>query len=199
VPPSWPTCTRPFGALLRAAVATIDQHGLKRRHLARHATDAETFFRELSGAAFCSEAAEALCKRLLKYQDKLFTFLGRDGVSWNNNPAENAIKQFAWYREIADGSFSEDGLKQYLVLLSVCQTCRFKGASFFRFLVSGLRNIDPFCRHRSSRRRLPAAQVYPKDFIPPHLVSLRTRRSKHETCPEEADGQEPWFPQEDPA
>ena len=31
--------TRPFGILLRSAVATIDKHGLKRRHLVKHAGD----------------------------------------------------------------------------------------------------------------------------------------------------------------
>jgi hypothetical protein len=52
-------------------------------------------------------------KRLLKYQDKLFTFLNHDGVPWNNNNAEHAVKKFADYREIADGQFSESGLKEY--------------------------------------------------------------------------------------
>ena len=39
----------------------------------------------------------------------------------------------------------ESGLSDYLVLLSICQTCRYKGVSFLKFLVSGLRDIDSFC------------------------------------------------------
>jgi hypothetical protein len=183
--------TRPFGVLLRAAVATIDEHGLKRRHLAKHRPEVESFFRGLSAAAFGSEAAEGLRTRLLKYRDKLFTFLDYDGVPWNNNNAEHAIKQFAWYREIANGQFSEQGLKEYLVLLSICQTCRFKGHSFFRFLVSGLQDVDAFCRNKSKRRRFPAAQVYPKGFTPPHILSLHKRRSKYETCHKGAETQMP--------
>jgi hypothetical protein len=40
----------------------------------------------------------------------LFTFLDHDGVPWNNNNAEHAVKRFADYREMADGHFSEQGL-----------------------------------------------------------------------------------------
>jgi hypothetical protein len=36
---------------------------------------------------------------LEKNRDKLFTFLEYDGVSWNNNNAEHAIKAFARLRE----------------------------------------------------------------------------------------------------
>ena len=31
-------------------------------------------------------------KRFGKYGDRLFTFLSHDGVPWNNNLAENAVK-----------------------------------------------------------------------------------------------------------
>jgi len=48
---------------------------------------------------------------LIKYQDKLFTFLRHDGVPWNNNNAENAIRQFAYYREVAAGRLKEDRLR----------------------------------------------------------------------------------------
>jgi hypothetical protein len=37
-----------------------------------------------------------LRERLLKYRDKLFTFLWHDGVARNNNTAEKAIKRFAY-------------------------------------------------------------------------------------------------------
>jgi len=57
------------------------------------------FFETLAPLSFRSEAAEALRQRLLKNRDKLFTFVGHDGVPWNNNNAENAIKRFAYYRE----------------------------------------------------------------------------------------------------
>jgi hypothetical protein len=159
--------TRPFGALLRAIVTTIDEHGLKRTHLQKHKQDVESFFRVLSEPMFRSEAAESLRSRLTKYRDKLFTFIDHDGVPWNNNNAENAIKRFAYYREETTGMLKERGLSDYLVLLSIYQTCRYKGVSFLKFLVSGQREVDSFCARKRPRQRPPAIQVYPKGFISP--------------------------------
>ena len=49
-------------------------------------------------------------QRFARYRGKLFTFLDHDGVPWNNNNAEHAVKGFAYYREVADGMLTEDGL-----------------------------------------------------------------------------------------
>jgi hypothetical protein len=170
--------TRPFGVLLRSAVATIDEHGLKRRHLVKHAGDVQAFFRRLAEQSFQSEAAETLQKRLMKYKDKLFTFIEYDGVPWNNNNAEHAIKAFARYREYAQGMISEKGLGDYLVLLSLYQSCRYRGMSFLKFLKSGMRNVDDFCKRGKPGRGqgLPAIQLYPKRFTPPHLLWGKKKR-----------------------
>src|SRR5207249_3266346 len=37
--------THPFGTLLRSIVTTVDQHGLKRRHLQKHKRAVEEYFR----------------------------------------------------------------------------------------------------------------------------------------------------------
>ena len=161
--------TQPFGGLLRAVVETVDEHGLKRRHLQKHKRDVDGFFRNLTEHTFRSEAADSLRNRLVKYQDKLFTFIDHDGVPWNNNNAENAIKKFAYYREDTAGIMSEEGLSDYLVLLSIYQTCRYKEVSFLKFLVSGQRDVDSFCMKKRSQRRWPTIQVYPKGFVPPHF------------------------------
>jgi len=42
-----------------------------------------------------------------KYGSRLFTFLDYDGVPWNNNNAEHAIKGFGEDRRFADGRFTE--------------------------------------------------------------------------------------------
>ena len=82
-------------------------------------------------------------------------------MPWNNNNAEHAIKPFAYYREVADGQITEAGLTDYLVLLSVYQTCKYKGVSFLKFLLSRETDIDVFRRERRqeearvSRRNLP--------------------------------------------
>ena len=138
--------TRPFGTLLRNIVTTVDQHGLRRRHLERHNPEVEDFFRKLGEQHFQSEAAEGLRTRLNKNRGKLFTFIHHDGVPWNNNNAENAIKRFAYYREDTVGLMKESGLTSYLVLLSICHTCRYKGVSFLKFLLSREQDVDVFCQ-----------------------------------------------------
>jgi Transposase IS66 family len=167
--------TGPFGALLRDIVTTIDQHGLKRCHLKKHDRGVARFFESLVGQSFRSEAAEALRQRLLKNRDKLFTFIQHDGVPWNNNSAENAIKRFAYYREDTVGVMKEAGLADYLVLLSLCHTCRYRGLSFLKFLLSRERDLDAFGTPGRAKRRRPVIEVYPKGFVPPHLARLRNK------------------------
>ena len=136
-----------FGKLLRTVVATIDRFGLKHRHLGKHNREVDRFFDGLSGQAHRSEVAEGYQNRLLKYRDKLFAFMHHDGVPWNNNNAEHAMKRFAYYRETADGQMSEAGLNEYLVLLSIYLTCKYKAISFLRFLLSQEKDIDVYRNH----------------------------------------------------
>ena len=79
-----------------------------------------------------------------KNRDRLFTFLDFDDVPWNNNNAEHAIKAFASLRRVIGGRTTEKGLNDFLVLLSVCETCKYKNVGFLDFLRSGSRDIDEF-------------------------------------------------------
>src|SRR6266567_7652461 len=92
-------------------------------------------------------------KRFEKNRDKLFTFLSYDGVPWNNNNAEHAIKAFARLRDVIAGSSTEKGIEEYLTLLSVCQTCKYMGVDFLDFLRSGEKNIHALAESRRGRRR----------------------------------------------
>jgi hypothetical protein len=74
----------------------------------------------------------------------------------------HAIRQFAYYREGAAGRLKEDRLRDYLLLLSISQTCRYRGVSFLRFLLSRERDIDAFCEKPRRRRRFRIIEVYPK-------------------------------------
>jgi predicted RecB family nuclease len=161
--------TAPFGTLLRATVEEVDRHGLKTRYLRRHNRAAVRFFDDLAARSFRSEVAEALRARLLKYRDKLFTFLHHDGVAWNNNTAENAIKRFAYYREGTVGLLREAGLTDYLVLLSIYQTCRYRGVSFLKFLLSLQRDVDAFCEHPRRKRQRPLIEVYTSGVTRPNF------------------------------
>ena len=160
-----------FGELLRAIVTTIDKHGLKRQHLSKHQRAIGRFFDGIARQPFRSEVAEGYRIRLLKNREKLFTFVEHDDVPWNNNNAEHAVKHFAYYREYADGLITESGLKDYLVLLSIYLTCKYKRVSFLRFLLSRETDIDVF---RNSRgRRMPPMTI---ELHPPTWASLRPSR-----------------------
>jgi hypothetical protein len=171
--------TQPFGALLRRIITTIDKYGLKRKSLSQHETEVEQFFQSIAEQNISSEVADALRVRLTKYQNKLFTFLKYDGIPWNNNNAEHAIKQFAYYRENTIGIMMESGLSDYLLLLSLCQTCQYKGVSFLKFLLSKEQNVDVFIHREKQRRELSDIELYPERFVPPHFAS-RLKKASHQ-------------------
>ena len=121
----------------RNIIDTIDRHGLRSRYMKRHKKEVWGFYKWLLKQSFNSEHAEKFKKRLIKYEKKLFVFLDYDNVPWNNNNAEHAIKAFADFRSHFKGQTSEKGLEIHLILLSIYQTCNYKGINFLdRFQVS---------------------------------------------------------------
>jgi hypothetical protein len=135
-----------FGELLRTIIATVDRFGLKAHWLKRHQKDVAAFYRSLEKRAMGSSVSQHYQERLVNCRKKLFTFLDHDGIPWNNNNAEHAIRPFAKYRVIAKRSMTRSGIDDYLVLLSIYQTCEYRGVSFLEFLLSGERDIEAFCR-----------------------------------------------------
>ena len=90
----------------------------------------------------CStEAGMSLQKRIEKNRDKLFTFLGYDGVPWNNNNAEHAVKAFTRLRNVINTS-TPKGTREFATLLSIQQTLRYRGMGFLDFLRSGRLEIE---------------------------------------------------------
>src|SRR4029077_13519750 len=125
-------------------------------------------FRDIATRVYRSELAEGYQKRLRKNEGRLFTFLDHDGVPWNNNAAEHAIKAFARFRELYDGQMSEEGLSDVLVLLSVQQTCKYRGVSFLKFLLSREEDVGAFRERRRKGDGPPAIEVYPDGFSRTH-------------------------------
>jgi hypothetical protein len=105
-----------FGKLLRPIVDAAERHGLKRRNFSRHKKSVEKFFDQILNVNFSSETALQYQKRIKKNRDKLFTFMNYDGIPWNNNNAEHAIKQFAMHRRNMDGLFSAKSIEDFLIL-----------------------------------------------------------------------------------
>ena len=134
---------RQFAALIRPIIESVDRYGLKARYLQKHKGSVDRFYEVLSKRGYQTEVAVGYRKRFEKNRDRLFTFLDHDGVPWNNN-AEHAIKAFARLRNSIGGTSSAKGMKDYLVLLSICETCKYKGVSFLDFLRSEEADINDF-------------------------------------------------------
>ncbi len=134
-----------FSVILKNIILTIDKYGLKKRYLRKHKKEVEKFMNRFLSSNSDSEVIIQYQKRFRKYQNKLFTFLDYDGIPWNNNNAEYAIKSFALYRKITDGCFTETGMRKYLILLSIYQTCKYKKLDFLNVLKSKEVDIDKFC------------------------------------------------------
>ncbi len=130
-----------FGDLLKPIIETVDRYGLKHYYLKRHLVHVDRFFRSLDRMDYQSEVAVKCKDRFDKNRDKLFTFLRYDGVPWNNNNAEHAIKAFARLRDVILGLSTKRGIEEYLTLLSICQTCKYSGVDFLDFMRSGEKSL----------------------------------------------------------
>jgi hypothetical protein len=134
--------------VLQDIVKTIDRFGLKKYHLNKHKREVRRFYDKVFATTFTSEIALGYQKRIEKYRDKLFVFLNYDGVPWNNNTAENAVKLIASRRKLVGTGFTENGIRNYLILLSIYQTLRYRSASLWEFLLSGESSVESFFNNR---------------------------------------------------
>ena len=140
-----------FAGLVTPMVETVDRRGLRKRFLSKHKICVNRFYKHLIDGFGASEAAGKLIERLQKNRNGMFTFLDFDDVPWNNNNAEHAVKAFATLRRVIEGPTTEKGLRDFLVLLSLCETCKYKNVDFLDFLRSGSKNIDDFANTRRER------------------------------------------------
>ena len=74
-------------------------------------------------------------------------------MPWNNNNAEHAIKAYARARELFQGTPTAKAISEYLVLLSVCETCRNKRIDFLDFLRSGEKDIEVFAVFKGRKQQ----------------------------------------------
>lgn len=142
-------------AILQPIIEDVDRYGLKKRHLQKFSHKAIQYQSWLSSQQFRSKAASLYQKRIGKYGDRLFTFLSHDGVPWNNNLAENAVKLIASRRRIFGATFSENGMRECLLFLSLYQTLLRKGLSLLRFLLSKETDLFSFVGERSKGSSTP--------------------------------------------
>jgi hypothetical protein len=129
----------------------VERYGLKARFLKKHMKVVARFYKQtIDGVQHRCEIVQKYQKRFARYRESLFLFLIEDGIPWNNNMAERALRHIAIQRKIS-GSFFKSGATNYLKLLGIAQTCRFQGKSFLRFLLSGERDVD---KYKERKRRV---------------------------------------------
>jgi predicted RecB family nuclease len=147
-----------FRDLLVPILEAVNRYGLKAYHLRKFEKEVERFYaRHVSGREYTSELAAKYQKRFQRYRDSLFLFLTQDGIPWENNMAERAIRQLAVQRKIS-GTFFKRVAPQYLLLLAIAQTCRFQKKSFLKFLLSKEQDVDKFRRSRPIRYSAPVSE-----------------------------------------
>ena len=104
----------------------VNRWGLKARFLKKHMKAVDRFYAKVIEVARCrSELVEKYRKRFTRYRESLFLFLTEDGIPWNNNMAERALRHLSVQQKIS-GYFVGSGADDYLWLLGICQTCRFQ-------------------------------------------------------------------------
>lgn len=123
-----------FGSLLKRIIETVDRYGLQRKYLEKHTKDTTKFVHQFIEVEYKSELVIKCVKRLKKNWSEYWTFLHYDNVPWNNNNAEVAMKAVAIHRRGTNGQMNENGIRQYLEMLSISQTCRYRNLSFLNFL-----------------------------------------------------------------
>lgn len=152
-----------FNTLLRKIIGTINRYGLIRVHLQKHVKDTEHFLHEFIEPVHESDLSKKYAKRFQKHWEQLWTFLHHDGIPWNNNNAEAAVKAFAQYRRGVKGMIGEHGLREYLKMLSIAQTCRYRNIKFLSFL----------------RRKAGIWQNIPPEVLPGYLPFNQARLYVH--------------------
>jgi hypothetical protein len=135
--------------LIVPILQTIQKYGSKKVHLNKYQKEVSKFYKNsIDDIDYTFETTKKYQKRFKRHKNTLFTFMEQDGIPWNNNMAERAIRQLAVQRKIS-GSFSENSAPHYLRMLSISQTCRFKNKSFLQFLISKEKDIDRFKSKKS--------------------------------------------------
>ena len=140
--------------LIVPIMEAIQKYGLKKRHLHKFQKQVAIFYAKvILDHPYHSELALKYQLRFIRYRESLFTFLEQDGIPWENNTAERALRHLTVQEKIS-GTFSKTTTEDYLCLLGVRQTCRFQGKSFFKFLFSGETDLDTFESRKRKRSQL---------------------------------------------
>ena len=94
--------------------------------------------RQLIDTPWEDKNARRLLKRLRRHQNEFFTFLDQDGVPFENNAAERAIRPAVILRKNSYGNRSERGADCQSVLMSVFRTLKQRGHDPIKTITNAL-------------------------------------------------------------
>jgi hypothetical protein len=122
----------------------VHLYGLSKAYLSSFSAQVDSFYENMIlGKTYQSDVALKYQKRLKKYRDSLFTFINYDGIPWNNNMAERALRHLVVQENISK-TFYKSVFPDHLLLLGIMQTCRFQQKSFLKFLISREKDVDSY-------------------------------------------------------
>lgn len=93
----------------------------------------------LIDAEWTNAEARRLVKRLRRHRDQLFTFLDHEGLPFENNHAERAIRPAVIIRKNSYGNRSAAGADAQAVLMSIFRTLKQRGHNPTRVIAQALR------------------------------------------------------------
>jgi transposase-like protein len=124
--------------ILRDAIRMADANDLDERLRAKARFEARVEALVESYSSSKERNCARLLKRLRREKGMLFTFLEEQGVDWNNNAAERALRPSVVIRKITYGNQSEEGAHAHAVLMSVRETCALRKENFFDYALGYL-------------------------------------------------------------
>jgi transposase len=152
----WLAFAKKLRRLLRDAIRLAAREDPDGEAFTRRRTRLEERVRELVDSEHADGDARRLSKRLGKYRENLFTFLDRDGVTFDNNHAEREIRPAVIMRKNSYANKSENGAEVQAALMSIYRTLKLRGHSPTKAVVEALRekllngNLPPLPTKNSS-------------------------------------------------
>jgi len=80
------------------------------------------------------DASERLQKRYVKHREHLFVFLYEEGVPFDNNGSERALRNSVVHRKVLAGFRSDWGARAFATVTTVIETVRKEGCRIFEAL-----------------------------------------------------------------
>jgi transposase len=127
-----------FRRILRDAIRMAGEKDPAERLRARARLEARVDALIASYSSSGEKNCVRFIKRLRREKGMLFTFLEEDGVDWNNNAAERALRSSVVIRKITYGNQSDEGAHAHAVLMSVKETCGLRKENFFDYAMGYL-------------------------------------------------------------